>query len=403
MKIDLKHQIKTSFAVVIILVAAIASGGFFVLMSKNLEFKEPEMVIVTKKQHKILSFNIIERPKPSPVSMEKLKAQGCVADGLLSEYNPENENFVALINRSNCYYLHRAIETWLKPPDFETVGYVMGQINKKDLVYGMFIAEAINFRAHYFNELKNKEFDFREMCRDGSENVWGEGSCKPTFASEEYRDYIQYISQKAIDAGVQSFTFGQIYMQEDAKKDYAPKIISKIRAYAKEKNVDIVIGAQTGSIADEKYLKLFDYIEGGVGLAEDGSVEDGPCFSGRGSCWALLWHKNFSAKAKNVLLHLDWTGIPSDDLDIFARMEPEKRAQTLDSLYKKFSAQNMGFMMPYFGVLYKDNGGCRGPKKKFYSPDNAYSCKDEDVINNILAGKNINSAISEISSNKTGT
>jgi len=54
-------------------------------------------------------------------------------------------------------------------------------------------------------------------------------------------------------------------------------------------------------------------------------------------------------------------------------------------------------------VLYKDNGGCRGPKKKFYSPDNAYSCKDEDVINNILAGKNINSAISEISSNKTGT
>ncbi|HBI33919.1 MAG TPA: hypothetical protein DEA43_04125 [Candidatus Moranbacteria bacterium] len=403
MKINLKQEIKTSYAVAVIAAVAFLAGANFVLYIKNIKFEEPEIVIATKKQHKILPVNITKRPKPQPVSMEKLKAQGCVADGLLSEYNPENENFVALINRSNCYYLHRAIETWLKPPDFETVGYVMNQIEKKDLVYGMFIAEAINFRAHYFNEIKNEEFAFRDMCREGSENVWGEGTCKPTFASQEYRDYVQYITQKAVDAGVQSFTFGQIYMQEDAKKDYAPKIVSKMRAYAKEKDVDIVIGAQTGSISDENYLKLFDYIEGGVGLASDGSVEDGPCYSGRGSCWALLWHKNFSAKAKNVLLHLDWTGIPSDDLDIFARMDQEKRARTLDSLYKKFSAQKMGFMMPYFGVLYKDNGGCRGPKKKFYSPDNSYSCKDEDAINNILAGKSINSTISEISSNKTGT
>jgi hypothetical protein len=276
-------------------------------------------------------------------------------------------------------------------------------MEKKDLVYGMFIAEAIDFRAHYINENTGKEFDFRQMCRDGSNNVWGEGSCKPTFASEKYREYVQYITQRAIDSGVQSFTFGQIYMQEGSKKDYAPKIISKMRSYAKEKGVDIVIGAQTGSISDPNYLKLFDYIEGGVGLSSNGEVEDGPCFSGRGSCWALLWHDNFASKAKNVLLHLDWTGIPSDDLDVFARMDDEKRAQTLKNLYEKFSKKNMGFLMPYFGVLYKDNGGCHGPKKRFYSPDNTYSCKDENIINDILAGKTSGNEISESASKKTGT
>lgn len=402
MKIALKQPIKKIYAFSIILVASLVVGAGSWLYAKNLKFEEP-VVVVTKRQHRVMGFDRIERPKPAPVSMDRLKAQGCVADGLLSEYNPENENFVALIDRSNCYYLHRAIETWLKPPDFETVGYVMSQLKKKDLVYGMFIAEAINFRAHYLNEPDGREFAFREMCREGSENVWGEGTCKPSFASEEYRKYVQYITEKAIDAGVQSFTFGQIYMQEDAKKDYAPKIIAKMRAYAKKEGVDIVIGAQTGAITDPNYLGLFDYIEGGVGLSADGTVEDGPCFSGRGGCWALLWHRKFADKAKNVLLHLDWTGIPSDDLDIFARMDREDRARTLQSLYQKFSAQGMGFMMPYFGVLYGDNGGCRGPKRKFYSPDNAYSCKDEDAINNILVGRNVDSIISESVTNKNGS
>ena len=45
----------------------------------------------------------------------------------------------------------------------------------------------------------------------------------------------------------------------------------------------------------------------------------------------------------------------------------------------------MGFLMPFMGVLANENEGCRGPKKKFYSPDNEYSCKDEDIINAIMA------------------
>lgn len=327
----------------------------------------------------------IEKAPPPPVDMDRLKSQGCVADGLLTEYNPDQGEFIQLINRSSCYYLHRSVETWLKPPDFEVIEKNMAQISKSDVVYGMFIAEAIRFKDGYEDD-DGHVFNFRKMCHEDTMNEWGERTCVPTFSSSEYRRYIKYITRKAIDLGVQSFTFGQIYMQESGKKDYAPEIVKDIRSYAKKKGMDVVIGAQTGSITDEKYLELFDYIEGGVGIDAAGNIEDGPCLSSRGSCWALLWNKAYASKAKNVLLHLDWTGISSDDLDIFARMDEKTRAKTLRKLYKYFdSKKNMGFLMPYFGVLYKENGGCYGPKKGFYSPSDAYSCKDEDVIDGLLS------------------
>lgn len=336
------------------------------------------------------------KPPPPPVVMDRVKKQGCVTDGLLTEYNPQNEEFISLINRSNCYYLHRAIETWLTPPDFEKIGNVMDRIVKKDVVYGMFIAEAISFEDDYKDEATGHTFDFREMCHVDSINQWGEHTCVPTFSSAEYRNYLQYITHKAIDMGVQSFTFGQIYMQESSKKDYAPKIVKDIRSYARKKGVNVIIGAQTGSITDPKYLKLFDYIEGGVGLDANGQIENGPCLSRKESCWALLWNKTFSSQANNVFLNLDWTGLSYDDLDVFARMNAKKRAETLQDLYGFFTTQNMGFLMPYFGVLDKNNGGCFGPKKGFYSPDDAYSCKDEKAINKILSEKTTGKQFSEI-------
>jgi len=326
------------------------------------------------------------KPPPPPVDMNRLKTQGCVTDGLLTEYNPDQGEYIQLINRSNCYYLHRAIETWLAPPDFTVIEKNMAQVAKPDVVYGMFIAEAIRFKDDYRNEDTGHVFDFRKMCHDNTMNDWGEHTCKPTFSSKEYRDYLSYITHKAIDLGVQSFTFGQIYLQESSSRDYAPQIMKDIRQYAKKKNVDVVIGAQTGSITDAKYLKLFDYIEGGVGINSNGDIENGPCLSTRGSCWALLWNQVYASKAKNVLLNLDWTGIPSDDLDIFARMNAGKRAATLKNLYGFFKQKNMGFLMPYFGVLDTTNGGCFGPKKRFYSPSDAYSCRDESVIGKILGG-----------------
>lgn len=357
------------------------------LFTINIQYEpyEPSQIILTKKhQKKPMAFKKIEKPIPEPVSMDRLKKQGCVADGLLSEYNPDRDQYIDLINRSNCYYLHRAIETWLTPPDFETIGYVMNRITKKDIVYGMFIAEALKENADYYFPDENRYFDFDKMCQNGSENVWGEHSCKADFGSGEYRNYLKYITQRAIDLGIQSFMFGQLYFQQGGGGDKIADVVKEMRTYAKKKGVDIVIGAQTGHMDDPKTIALFDYIEGGTGIDENGNLPDGPCLDRWGGCWALLWNERFSKNAKNVLLHLDWTGIKSDDLDIFARMDKEKRAETLKKLYDYFHSKNMGFLMPFFGVLDKENGGCYGPKKRFYSPDNQYSCKDEDIINNIL-------------------
>jgi len=378
---------------VIVVVTAILCGVFvWFFAGKVGEEVEavPTLVKIEKKVSKIPEkFTPLKRPIPSPVNMKKVKTKGCVADGLLSEYHPENEDFIDLINRSECYYLHRSIETWLKPPDFETIDFVMDKIKKGNVVYGMFIAEAIDTKAVYFNDYEKRFFDFDAMCREGSKNIWGEHSCKPNFANKEYREYIKYTTSKAIDLGIQSFTFGQIYMQEGGEKDYAFEIVDDIRDYAKKQKVDVIIGAQTGAITDEKYLKIFDYIEGGVGIDNEGKIENGPCLSRKESCWGLLWHEDFSSKAENVLLHLDWTGIKEDDLDRFARMDKKKRAETLEYLYQYFTSKNMGFLMPFFGVLDRENGGCYGPKKRFYSPDNQYSCKDEGAINRIMKNGNL--------------
>jgi hypothetical protein len=394
LKIRKKRKKVLIFFIAIIIATAFLSGFFWLKKQKAEKLAAEEAASLAEKNipppaSEEISIPLLPgkddmKPPPLPVSMDRVKTQGCVTDGLLSQYNPDSDQFISLINRSNCYYLHRAIETWLQPPRFEVVNNVINRITKEDVAYGMFIAEAISTNKDYKNKDTGHYFRFRKMCHQDSLNRWGEHTCVPTFSSSEYRDYIKYITRQAMDLGVQSFTFGQIYMQESGKKSYAKRIVKDMRSYAKKKGMGIIVGAQTGSITSQKYLEIFDYIEGGVGIDSNGNVENGPCFSGRGSCWALLWHKNFSENAKNVLLHLDWTGIKSDDLDIFARMSPQKRAEVLENLYKKFTSKNMGFLMPFFGVLDKDNGGCHGPKKRYYSPDNVYSCRDEDVMNKIM-------------------
>ena len=233
-----------------------------------------------------------------------------------------------------------------------------------------------------------KEFDFSEMCRDNSENVWGEHTCKPNVGEKEYREYLKHITHEAMDIGIQSFLFGQVYFQDssDLDKSKMKKVLDEMRSYAKEKGIEIVIGAQTGNITDEKYLKMFDYIEGGVGIGEDGVIENGPCWSHLQSCWALLWHEKYASKANNVLLHLDWSGLLFDDMSVYARMNKTKRTETLKYLYNYFVSKDMGFLMPMMATLNKDNGGCYGSKRRSYSASNKYTCQDEGIINSLLSG-----------------
>jgi hypothetical protein len=162
-----------------------------------------------------------------------------------------------------------------------------------------------------------------------------------------------------------------------------------VRRAVEERGMEIVIGAQTNDITDEAYLRLFDYIEGGVGLASDGSVEEGACHSRWYEkpgdwCWALLWHPQFKNKAENVFVHFDWSGKIGDDMSVFTRMDEDERRETLERLYRHFRGEGVGFLLPLLATLHKDNDGCHGPKQRYYSASRKYSCRDEDVINNIL-------------------
>lgn len=330
-------------------------------------------------------------PPPPPVNMDLVKNKSCVADGFLSGYGGDINSSIALINRSECYYLHRALETWLDAPDFELAREIKAEVTKPNTVYGMFIAEAINTKEDYFNPLKNRDFDFDDMCRNGSKNYWGEHTCKPSLKTEEYREYVDYITRRAMDMGIQVFMFGQVFYQDNPDPDETkmPETIAAMRAYAKERNMEIIIGAQTNDIEDEEYLRLFDFIEGGVGLDSSGSVESGPCFSRWYQkpgdwCWALLWHERFKSKANDVLVHFDWSGKIGDDMSVFTRMEKEKRAETLADLQKYFQKKEVGFLMPMLATLHKDNGGCHGKKERFYSASRKYNCDDEEVVNELL-------------------
>lgn len=362
--------------------------------------KQVERKLVLEEQQKEEEDEKIEikhfpQPEKSPLpppSMDTLKYKGCVADGLLFGYKGKDNTALKMINRSECQYIHRAVETWLEPPDFDKVKDRMELITKKDMVYGMFIAEAIDKKADYDYPAENREFDFGKMCRKGSDNFWGEHTCKPYFGRAEYRKYLRHITEQAIDNGIQVFMFGQIFYQENSNLDepYVKDIIQEMREYAAWKGTSILVGAQTNNIENENYLRLFDFIEGGVGLSDTGAVEDGPCFSRwwdesqGGWCWALLWHDRYAKKANDVLLHFDWSGVWGDDMSTFTRMDKETRAKTLKNLYGYFKTRQVGFLMPMLTIIYKNNGGCYGDKAKYYSADRNFSCQDEEIVNSIL-------------------
>lgn len=343
-----------------------------------------------------INFENQSRAEAISYMMQKMKTRGCIADGLLTGSGGDTSGSIALIERSKCEYLHRAVETWTIPPDFNLVSQNMKQVKKTNLIYGMFLAEAIGINSEYFYPDEKRNFNFSAMCRPGSEGFWGKGTCKAYFGSLEYRKYIRYITEKAIDLDIQSFLFGQIYFQDNSNlsKNWAKDVVAEMRKYAHSKGKEIIVGAQTNDIGDEKYLRLFDYIEGGVGEDDQGNLENGPCLSRwwkktGDRCWALLWHDYFAPRANNVLLHLDWSGLSYDDMSRFSRMDKSTRAKTLKNLYQFAASKNMGFLMPYLAVKDDQSGGCFGPKADYYSPDDRYSCKDEDVITAIFQGSKI--------------
>lgn len=394
---ELNPKLKIFIRVAIIIIFVSVFGFLFWQNKFKDSSKEENKIIIEDKGDDLWEYDekmeallpIETFTPPPPPKMDKMKSKGCIVDGLLNGETDGTDGLIKLVNRSNCYYLHRSIETWLQVPDFEEIKKNIDRIEKDEVVYGMFIAEAIDTKAEYYYNLGGREFDFDKMCRPGSKNDWGEHTCKPSLAKKEYQRYVLDITRKAMDLGVQSFMFGQVFYQDYISDPSIGEVLEKMRKYAKLKGMEIVIGAQTNDIEDEAYLRQFDFIEGGVGLGMDGRIEGGPCYSRwwkkEGDwCWALLWHDRFKSKSNNVFTHLDWSGKMGDDMSNFARMSREERAEALRYLDDYFKKRNVGFLMPMLAVLPKENGGCHGKSKKFYSADNKYSCKDEDVINSLL-------------------
>lgn len=333
-------------------------------------------------------------PMASKDLMTRMKTKGCVADGLLTGYGGAFSDKVRMLKNSQCDFLHRSIETWNKPPDFEAIKKNMEVIKKetdKKFIYSLFIAESINVKSEYF--AKTHKFDFSKMCQEGTQGDWGPDTCKPSLSKSEYKHYVKYITEQAIDLGVQDIVFGQIYYQDDnwEKEPRIKEVVEDIRKYAASKGREIAIGAQTNTIDDEKYLKNFDYITGGIGQdPETGYIEDsGPCWSyyqkKHNYCWAMMWNKKYMSKANNVLVYLDWNNDSYDDMNRFAKMPQQKRHSFLGNAYDFFFHRNVGFLLPLEAVLDGSGQGCYGAEKNFYSANNTYSCKDEKAINGILA------------------
>lgn len=364
-----------------------------ILFSKNISPSDENTPFI--KTPKLIEMSLVKPSKTLELAwtapdMERMKTEGCVADGLLSGYNKPIID-IPIAKNSNCYYFHRAVETWLTPPNFREVREKIKEIGKIDAQYSMFIAEAIHKKSDYYFRDEKRYFNFSNMCRSNSKNFWGEHTCKPSFKKKEYRSYLRQITRDAMDSGIRVFLFGQIKHQEEDYKNH-PKIdnvIREMREYAYSINMEIFIGAQTGDITRKSYLRLFDFIDGGIGLHDDGSIENGPCYSKfykkKGDwCWPLMWHNDYKSKAYNVITYLDWNGEIGDDMNTFTRFPTKKRHETLKYLYKTLTKQNVGFMLPLITPLPKDETACHGPRKSFYSPHNDFSCPDINIINDIL-------------------
>ena len=331
-------------------------------------------------------------------TMKKMKERGCVYDGLLTpRYNRYFNESVAMLKRSKCQYIHRAVETWNIPPDFKEITRRIKSIKQQtgqDFIYGLFFAESVDVTKGYYDPIEKRHYSFGKMCSPGTFGAWGANTCKPSFEKPEYRRYIMSVTKRAINAGIKDFTFGQIYYQDphwEKSSALAKSIVSQMKGYAKSKGVDISVGAQSNTIAKKDYLDKFDYITGGIGQHQDGSIEDGhPCwsyyFKRDGYCWALLWNKKYKSKANNVLVYLDWNNSTTDDIHRFIRMSRPVRNNFLGSAYDFFGQRDVGFLLPLGVVLGNVGGGCYGPTREFYSASQQYSCKDEVAITNILSG-----------------
>lgn len=339
--------------------------------------------------------------------------------------NMMDPEFIPMLRRSPCKWLYRSIETWANPPDFPQIISRMTHIREatgKNYLHQMMIAEVVPRNNSSAFPADYRQFDFSQMCAPVQETTaYGSDMCIPSFGQTEYRRYLRFITRKAIDSGILSFLFGQVYHQDPDWETHpkAGEVISEIKSYAASKGQRVFVGAQTNHITSATYLKQFDFIEGGVFFNRDNTIGYEDACVGGGipqrdsphrnhpwwNCAGHLWHPLFRDNAKAVMIALDWHGQTTDDISRFAKMTSDQRRDLLRQLQAFLAARNVIFIMPYFSqgpvtAEGETQRGCYGLYPWFYSaartgsatrdrynrdvPPGPYSCQDEDAIRRIM-------------------
>ena len=146
-------------------------------------------------------------------NMDLIKMKGCGGWALMVSNGGDDRSSVAMINRSQCYYLHRALETWLEPPDFSKrrIGYI-GRSRNRIRYMGCFSPRAIDEKRITITRLRSGNSISRK-CAAREQNFGVSIRAKPTLESAEYRKYLEYITERAMDLGIQVFLFGQVFIR----------------------------------------------------------------------------------------------------------------------------------------------------------------------------------------------
>lgn len=321
-----------------------------------------------------------------------LKYQSCMFNSLVYPQVEDDSNNISMLKRSGCVALPRAIETWTTPPQFSQVSSKIQKIKSltgKSYVYGMFIAEAISTTAIYSDD-SGRRFNFAAMCASGSIGTWGPNTCVPTTTSAEYIRYLRYIVGKGLAVGIQDFLFGQTDYLDSAR--LLPPLIQEFRALAAASGRVAIFGQQPNQIPPESYLKSFDYV---VGPSHVDAQVDRVCRPDSPSnyCIAVLFHPDVAKKAHHVVIELDWYS-GDDDIHRFARKLPADRLRFLRTRFEQIDRVKAGMVLPFRTPL---NGGsthiiggkpvtnCHGVNQFAYSANALYSCKDEGMLNQLLA------------------
>jgi hypothetical protein len=305
-----------------------------------------------------------------------IKHKSCMFDALLDPPIEDENSYHALLKRSKCEVALRAIETWRHPPDWDTIRTRKSEIDGilgRKIIYGMFIAEAINATDEYQDD-NGYTFDFSAMCKPGTRGQWGPGSCVPTTSSPEFMRYLRYIIGRGIDEGIESYLFGQTdYLDPDR---LLPGLVEEMRAVAQSKGKIIVFGQQPNSFHSQAYLRAFDYILGPVCVESSDS----------GCAPKIYSSEVLNLNANAVVAELDWSS-SNDDIHVFARMPCEARRAWMLNKVQELNRLGVGFSIPFRAPL--NDGivdGCCGFNQWVYSPDNQYYCADEDFFNELLSG-----------------